>query len=69
MKQLASCRREATTCNTILSVHAVTVTESNLLSVPLWLKASRRKLAAKAVELGGSRLLLKEKKLSPGRYA
>ena len=33
-------------------------------SVPLWLKASRLKLAAKAVELGGSRLLLKEKKFS-----
>ena len=31
---------------------------------PLWLKASRLKLAAKAVELGGSRLLLKEKKFS-----
>ena len=30
----------------------------------LWLKASRLKLAAKAVELGGSRLLLKEKKFS-----
>ena len=33
-------------------------------TVPLWLKASRLKLAAKAVELGGSRLLLKEKKFS-----
>ena len=31
---------------------------------PFWLKASRLKLAAKAVELGGSRLLLKEKKFS-----
>ena len=30
----------------------------------LWLKASRLKLAAKAAELGGSRLLLKEKKFS-----
>ena len=35
-----------------------------ITSVPLWLKASRLKLAAKAVELGGSRLLLKEKKFS-----
>ena len=35
----------------------------------LWLKASRLKLAAKAVELGGSRRLLKEKKFSPGRCA
>ena len=34
-------------------------------SVPLWLKACR----LKNVELGGSRLFLKEKKLSPGRYA
>ena len=34
-----------------------------------WLKASWLKLAAKAVELGGSRLLLKEKKFSPGRHA
>ena len=33
-------------------------------SATLWLKASRLKLAAKAVELGGSRLLLKEK-MSP----
>ena len=35
----------------------------------LWLKASRLKLAAKAIELGGSRRLLKEKKFSPGRCA
>ena len=34
-----------------------------------WLKASRLKLAAKAVEQGGSRRLLKEKKFSPGRRA
>ena len=32
----------------------------------LWLKASRLKLAAKAVEQGGSRRLLEEKKFSPG---
>ena len=38
-------------------------------SVTLWLKASWLKLAAKAVEIEGSRLLLKEKKFSPGRRA
>ena len=42
---------------------------SSLPSVAFWLKASRLKLAAKAVELGGSRRLLKEKKFSPGRCA
>ena len=36
---------------------------------PLAQVASWLKLAAKAVELGGSRLLLKEKKFSPGRHA
>ena len=39
--------------------------QTSVTAVTLWLKASRLKLAAKAVELGGSRLLLKEKKLSP----
>ena len=41
---------------------------SPVIRAPL-AQASRLKLAAKAVEQGGSRRLLKEKKFSPGRRA
>ena len=40
--------------------------KGHLHFVQQWLKASRLKLAAKAVEQGGSRRLLEEKKFSPG---
>ena len=58
------------TCKVTLFCHTVVwplVTNTGFRS--LWLKASRLKLAAKAVEQGGSRRLLKEKKFSPGRRA
>ena len=52
-----------------LKSHVNAVNDYLASVLPLWLKASRLKLAAKAVEQGGSRRLLKEKKFSPGRCA